>query len=278
MLDVPNRPRLVEEATGSPDGLAVGKDLPLPSKVADQVEVQRRAVLAAEISEAHPEREVHRPPDLLVEEDVPREAIDLVVEPEGNLADAPGAFVYAEQRLQIRVSPGRFGGDHAPALDPEPHVVHLAPAVDGREAEPDRAVDPRLDRARVDLSVGNVVKPAGRPPGTPFDGHRQVRVLADDAKLAHRSELDSAGLELLADQIEIAASILSISRSSIGETKDTCSSEPCATRSSVRPLRSTAVNACAPRLIASRWRGTISGAATASASIRTTCSGFSSSE
>src|ERR671935_110424 len=190
MLDVPNRPRLVEEATGSPDGLAVGKDLPLPSKVADQVEVQRRAVLAAEISEAHPEREVHRPPDLLVEEDVPREAIDLVVEPEGNLADAPGAFVYAEQRLQIRVSPGRFGGDHAPALDPEPHVVDFAPAVDGREAEPDRAVDPRLDRARVDLSVGNVVKPAGRPPGAPFDGDRQVRVLADDAKLAHRSEID----------------------------------------------------------------------------------------
>src|ERR671937_3243260 len=115
MLDVPNRPRLVEEATGSPDGLAVGKDLPLPSKVADQVEVQRRAVLAAEISEAHPEREVHRPPDLLVEEDVPSEAIDLVIEPEGNLAAAPGALVYAEQRRQLRASPGPSGAANAPA-------------------------------------------------------------------------------------------------------------------------------------------------------------------
>src|SRR5438067_1250981 len=86
-----------EQMQARADELAVGVDLPFPAEVADQVEVQGRAVEATEVLEPHSEREVHRAADLLVEEDVAREAVDLVVEAERNLADAARAVVELEQ-------------------------------------------------------------------------------------------------------------------------------------------------------------------------------------
>src|SRR5256885_7245608 len=111
------RLRLTEEAAVLPDQLTVGVDLPFAAQVADQVEVQRRAVAPAEDLEAHAEREVNRAADLLVEEDVAGEAVDLVVEAERELADPARSFVHLEQRREIRLAFRRLGGDHTAVLE-----------------------------------------------------------------------------------------------------------------------------------------------------------------
>src|SRR5215218_3419989 len=88
--------RLGQEAPGLPDQLSVGIDLALRAKVADHVPVQPGRVRAAGLRKGRAEREVHRPADLLVEEDVAGEAVDLVVEPESDLAEDASAFVHIE--------------------------------------------------------------------------------------------------------------------------------------------------------------------------------------
>src|ERR1700745_1316722 len=93
MLGRPGRLRIVQELAVAPDELPVGVDLALAPEIADQIEVQRRAILAPQSPEAHSEGHVHRSTDLLVEEDVAGEAVDLVVEPERDLTDAPCTFV-----------------------------------------------------------------------------------------------------------------------------------------------------------------------------------------
>src|SRR6187551_289290 len=89
--------RLVEEAARLPDELSVGVHLAVLAEVADHVPVEAGDVAAAGLRERGPEREVHRPADLLVEENVAGEAIDLVVEAEGDLAEDAGAPVHLEQ-------------------------------------------------------------------------------------------------------------------------------------------------------------------------------------
>src|SRR5262245_62692147 len=81
----------MEEPPGLPDELAVGVDLTLVAEVADHVPVEPRLVLPTRGPEAGTQREVHRAADLLVEEDVAREAVDLVVEAECDLAERPRA-------------------------------------------------------------------------------------------------------------------------------------------------------------------------------------------
>src|SRR6266542_2854868 len=183
----------------APDELAVCVDLAVPAQVADQVEMQGRPVLAAEVLESHSERQVQRPTDLLVEEDVAREAVDLVVESERDLADAACTFVEVEQRLQIVLAARSFGRDDPPVLEAKPRVVDLAAAEDGGKPEPDRAVDATLDGTRVHLAVGKVLAAVGRAPGAGFDDDGQIRVLPDDAQLAHRAQLIRARLQLIAD-------------------------------------------------------------------------------
>src|SRR5437764_572369 len=204
MRDVAGRFRLAKETAAPPDELSVRVDLPFAAEIADQVEVKRRAVAAAEVFKAHPEREMHRPADLLVEEDVPSEAVDLVVEPERDLTGGGRPLVHAEQRLEIRLSAGGFGGDYAAVLESQPCVVDLAAAEDRGEAEPDRPVDPGLDRARIDLAVGQVLDPVGRPPGPALHDDGEIGVLADDAELTDRAQLGRARLQPLADSAPVA--------------------------------------------------------------------------
>src|SRR5947208_5072001 len=123
---VPRR-GFADEAARAPDQLAVGVDLAFTTKVADQIEVEGRTVLPAEVGEPHPERDVHRPADLLVEEDVARESVDLVVEAEGDLADRPRALVHLEQRVEVAEPARRVRRDDAAALEAEAQVVDLAP-------------------------------------------------------------------------------------------------------------------------------------------------------
>src|SRR3954453_5375118 len=100
---------LPQKTARLPDKLAVGANPAIPAQIADQIEVQRRAVEAAEILEAHAEREVHGAADLLVEEDVAPEAVDLVVEAERDPADAVRSLFHLEHRLQVGLASGRFG-------------------------------------------------------------------------------------------------------------------------------------------------------------------------
>ena len=71
---------------------------------------------------------MHRPADLLVEKDVVREAVDLVVEPERDLAEEAGALVDVEQRLQVLAAASRLGVDDRAPLEAEPDVLDLAAA------------------------------------------------------------------------------------------------------------------------------------------------------
>src|SRR3954471_5436416 len=174
MLDRSGGLGLPQKTARLPDKLAVGANLAFPAQIADQIEVERRAVAAAEILEAHAEREVHRAADLLVEEDVAREAVDLVVEAERDLADAVRSLVHLEQRPQVVLASGRFGVDDPALLEPEPHIFQLAPAEDGGKREPDRAVDGGLDGARVHLAVRHVLATVRCPPRPALDTDRQI--------------------------------------------------------------------------------------------------------
>src|SRR5438093_7838000 len=139
-----------------PDELAVGIDLPIRAEVADHVPVQTGLVPAAELLEAGAEREVHRAADLLVEQDVTREAVDLVVQAEGDLAEDARPRVHVEERLQELVPLARIGADDATTLEAQANVLHPAPLEDGREREANFAFGFGLDGARDDLSVGHV--------------------------------------------------------------------------------------------------------------------------
>src|SRR5439155_8095584 len=99
---------------------------------------------------------------------------------------------------------GGFGGDYAAVLESQPCVVDLAAAEDRGDAKPDRPVDPGLDRARIDLAVGQVLDPVGRPPGPALHDDGEIGVLADDAELTDRAQLGRARLQPLADSAPVA--------------------------------------------------------------------------
>ena len=80
--------------------------------------------------------------DLLVEADVPREALDSLVAADAELAEDACPCVRRE-RLQQEVLAG-LGAcvDDLPAFEDEPHLRHLVPEVNGRElAEGHLALD-----------------------------------------------------------------------------------------------------------------------------------------
>src|SRR2546421_715069 len=136
-------------------------------RVADQARGQPGRGSPAELGEARAGRAGKRPADLLVEEDVPREAVDLVVEAEGDLAEHPGRLIHVEHRLEVVPAPCRLGPHDPPALEPQPQVLDLVLLVDRREREADLALAPILDRAGENLSVGHVPLPAAGPPAAP---------------------------------------------------------------------------------------------------------------
>ena len=90
---------------------------------------------------------MHRAADLLVEEDVPREAVDPVVEPERDLAEDARARVHVEKRVEEGTAALRLRRDHAPAFEAEPDVGDLPSLEDTWEAEADLALGgfPRAD-------------------------------------------------------------------------------------------------------------------------------------
>src|SRR5215217_4458729 len=135
MLD--RRLRLFEEAAGPPDELTVGIDLTLSAQVADEIPVQRRLVEAAELVKRRAERDVHRAADLLVEERVPGEAVDLVIEAECDFAEPARAGVHRQQRFEVVTATRRLGGNDCAALEAQADVGHLATVEERREREAD---------------------------------------------------------------------------------------------------------------------------------------------
>src|SRR5437870_13536855 len=112
-----------EEPPRLPDQLAIGVDLAVLAQVADHVPVQRRLVGAAELLERGTERDVHRPADLLVEERVAGEAVDLVVEPERNLAEPARTVVEVEHRVEERRALASLGLHDPALLEAKPDAV-----------------------------------------------------------------------------------------------------------------------------------------------------------
>src|SRR2546428_7824015 len=138
----------MQELTRLPHELAVGVDLAIRAEVADHVPMQARLVAAAELLEARPEREVHRAADLLVEQDVAREAVDLIVETEGGLTEDAVALVHVEERLQIVVPDPRLGLDDASVAEAQSTVLHPTPLEDGRYHQTALASGPGVYRPR----------------------------------------------------------------------------------------------------------------------------------
>src|SRR6266498_233503 len=193
----------LEETARPPDELTVGVDLAVGAQVANEVPVQRGGVLAAELLEGRAECDVHRPADLLVEERVVGEAVDLVVEPEGDLTEAAGALVDVQQRLEELLAAGGLGADDLAALEAEADVLDLAAPEQRGEREADLALRRRLERARVDLAVGHVVAPVGGLPAPAFDAEPEVGVWTADADLARLAERVGASVELLAHAVPV---------------------------------------------------------------------------
>src|SRR5690242_8209557 len=119
---------------------------------------------------------MHGPADLLVEKDVPREDADGVVEPEGQLADAPGAVVERDHLAQELLAARSRRVDDLSLVEAQAHVVDLAGAEDGRERERDLALRAVVERGGEDLAVGEVLVAVGQEPAPALapDGEGEV--------------------------------------------------------------------------------------------------------
>ena len=107
------------------DELAVDGDLAARTEVFDHVPVDGALVLAARVGVARADREVHGAGDLLVEEDVAREARDPRVAAEPELAEAARARVGREdlaQELLALLGGGSFLRAMLPRLEEGPGV------------------------------------------------------------------------------------------------------------------------------------------------------------
>ena len=137
------------------------------------------SVLAAALRIRAAERQVDGAADLLVEERVAREALDRVVQPEGELAHAPRAVVQGEHLLE-EVLPSRRRRLARPrrSSNRSSHVVDLAPAEDRREAEADRRRSTLVStRAGEDLAVGEVLPAVAGDPRAAADAEGEVGAL-----------------------------------------------------------------------------------------------------
>src|SRR5258705_5264844 len=172
-----------------PHELAVGVALTIRVERAAQVTVQTGLLLAAQLLEARAECEMHGGAYLIVEEDVARETVDLVIKPEGRLAEDARARVHLEQRLEERVPVAGFRVDDATALEAQPNVLHPAPLEDRRKREANLAFRLRLDRAREDLTVGHVQLAVRGEPLATCDVDAQVGVRPDDPQLGEHVQL-----------------------------------------------------------------------------------------
>ncbi len=145
--------------------------------------MDRRVVLAAGLLIGAADREVDRPPEFLVEEDVLCRPRDTVVRPDPKLAEAPGALVGVEHRVQVLLALLRARLHDLAALEPEADPRDLAPGDRDRYPEVDLALGGILDGARKDLAARHVVHPVPVKELPAPDAELEVRPRALDAHL-----------------------------------------------------------------------------------------------
>src|SRR5436305_13666253 len=143
-----------DESSRVPDELVVGEDLAVLAEVADHVPVQRGIVRATELLERGSEGDMHRPADLLVEKRVVGKPVDLVVQPERDLAEPSRALVQVEHRVEEVAAAAGLRVDDPALLEAQADAVDLAPLKQRGECERDLAFGLPLEGARVDLAVG----------------------------------------------------------------------------------------------------------------------------
>ena len=157
MLD--RRLRLLEEAAGLPDELAVRVDLALGAQVADEVPVQPRPVLPAEVlGTTSPSATCIVPPIFSSKSVLLREPVDLVVEAERDLAEPARALVQLEQRVEV-LAP-RASASAATTRPPSKRSRTSSTSRPWKSAgnvKRDLALGDGLERAREDLAVRHVV-------------------------------------------------------------------------------------------------------------------------
>src|SRR5205823_6075610 len=141
--------------------------------------------------------------DLLVEKDVLREAVDLVVHPESDLSEPARARVQTEDRVEELAAARRFCRHHVAVLEAQPDVVDLSPLEERGEAEADLALGLRLDWARVDLAVGHVMVTVCGFPLAALDDETEVGVRPDDPQLARTAQLLRARREIGARRLPV---------------------------------------------------------------------------
>src|SRR5439155_18680733 len=162
------------------DDLAVQLDPAAASEVLDQIPVERADVLPADVRIALPDRDVHRPGHLLVEEDVPHRPRDPGVAADPELADEAGAFVHVERRLQRAVAVLGASLLGASVAEREPDPVDGGAVQIGRDVDQDRSSGRVLHWREEELAGGHVHAPVVDLAEPVAYRERQVGVLADD--------------------------------------------------------------------------------------------------
>ena len=119
---------------------------------------------------------MNRAADLLVEQDLLREAVEAEVGAEGNLSKVAGAFIGVERGDQdIFVLAGRCLDDLA-TLKSEADVGDLAAAGNDRKGEANAALDRVLDRPGENLAGREVALAVGVVPGPARDRHPEIGI------------------------------------------------------------------------------------------------------
>src|SRR5215208_6131360 len=164
--------------------LSVSVEFSALAQVADEISVHARVVLAAGLGVGAAYRKVHRPAELLVEQDVRARPADAVVGPEPELAKVPGPGVGLEQAHQVLLTLLRARLDDLPLLEPKPSTGDLASRYRRRYAEVNRSVGRVLYGSGKDLAARHVPHPGRVHERTSLDRERQVRLRTDDTDLA----------------------------------------------------------------------------------------------
>src|SRR5699024_1525558 len=128
------------------DEFAVRINRSAPAEVCDHVPVDCGAVRAARLRVRLPERQVHRPADLLVIQDAPDGAPDPVVRADAELPEETGAPVGVKLRLEQVVTGSGPGAHGLPVFEAHLDVLHFHAADGGGNVKRDRAVRGVLDR------------------------------------------------------------------------------------------------------------------------------------
>ena len=131
---------------------------------------------------------MHRAAHLFVEQDVFGVALDAIVGPDADFAQASSAWVGVEDGVEEVFAALGAGFHDQAVLERERDAIHLTALVDGGKLVPDTAVDAVLDRRREDLAVGHVFLAVGGLPDASGRTEGEVGVRADDANVRARFE------------------------------------------------------------------------------------------